>query len=147
MAINDEVKSLELNEFNDDEFDDEFNDLSYNELLNDFHDLYKSYEKHILKNGILKKKISNLSKELEDFSKEKEVILTCDSLKKENASLNAKVFYLTKIIHKFINGKKNFDIMLGGQKYIFDKGGIWYKLFLKTKYLKNYFVKASSSIA
>ena len=35
--------------------------------------------------------------------------------------------------------------MLGGQKCVFDKGGIGYKPFLKTKYLKNYFVKASSS--
>ena len=83
MAINDEVKSFKLNESSNDEFDDEFNDLSYDELLNDFHDLHKSYEKLILKNGIFKKKISNLSKALEDFSKEKEVILTCDSLKND----------------------------------------------------------------
>ena len=77
MTIDDEVKSLHLNDkFGDNEFDD---DLSYEELLNNFHDLYKSYEKLILKNCALKKKISNLSKELDDFSKEKEVILTCDT--------------------------------------------------------------------
>ena len=35
--------------------------------------------------------------------------------------------------------------MLGGQKCNFDKGGIGYKPFIKTRYLKNYFVKASSS--
>ena len=101
MAINDEVKSLELNdESSDDEFDDEFDDLSYEELLNDFNDLHRNYEKLIFKNGALKKKISSLSKELEDFSKEKEVILTCntcDSLKNENASLNEKFLDLTKI--------------------------------------------------
>ena len=75
-------------------------------LLNDFHDLHKSYEKFILKNSALKKKISNLSKELEDFLKEKEAILTCDSLTNENASLNAKILDLTEIVHKFTNGKK-----------------------------------------
>ena len=41
MTIEDEVKSLEL----DDEFsDDEFNNLSYEELLNDFNDLHKNCE-------------------------------------------------------------------------------------------------------
>ena len=34
--------------------------------------------------------------------------------------------------------------MLGKQKFVFDKGGIGYKPLIKTKYLKNYFVKASS---
>ena len=98
MAIDDEVKSIELNESSDAKFDDEFNDLSYDKLLNDYHDLHKSYEKLILKNDALEKKISILSKELEDFSKEKEVILTCDtcnSLENKNASLNAKVLDLT----------------------------------------------------
>ena len=82
-----EVKSLELNdESSDDEFDDEFDDLSYEELLNDFNDLHRNYENLIFKNGALKKKISSFSKELEDFSKENKVILTCDtynSLKNE----------------------------------------------------------------
>ena len=36
--------------------------------------------------------------------------------------------------------------MLHGQNYVFEKGGIGYKPFIKTKYLKNYFVKISSSI-
>ena len=45
MAIDDKVKSLELNEeSSDDEFDDEFDDLSYEKLLNDFNDLYRNYE-------------------------------------------------------------------------------------------------------
>ena len=64
IAIDDELKSLDLN---DKSSDDEFDDLSYEELLNDFHDLHKSCEKLILKNYDLKKKISNLSKELNDF--------------------------------------------------------------------------------
>ena len=52
---------------------------------------------------------------------------------------------MTKIVHNFTNGKKTFDLILGGQKCVFDKGGIGYKPFLKIEYLKNYFVKASSS--
>ena len=36
-AIDDEVKSLDLN---DKSSDDDFDDLSYEELLNDFHDLH-----------------------------------------------------------------------------------------------------------
>ena len=67
----------------------------------------------LMKNSFLRmvllKKKSSLSKELEDFSKENEVILTCDtcdSLKNENASLNEKVLDLTKIVHEFTNGKK-----------------------------------------
>ena len=85
MAINDEVESLD---FNDESSDDDFNDLSYDKQLNDFYDLHKNYEKPILKNCALKKKISNFSEELDEFSKEKEVILSCDtydSLKNENA--------------------------------------------------------------
>ena len=82
------------------------------------------------------------------FTKEKEVKLSCnncDILSKENSSLNDKILDLTKIVHKFTNGKKNFDMMLGGQKCVFDKGGIGYKSSIKQKYLKNYFVKASTS--
>ena len=79
MAIDDEAKSLELNgESSNDEFDDKFEDFSYEELVNDFNDLHRNQEKLIFKNGPLKIKFSSLSKELEDFSKEKEVILTCD---------------------------------------------------------------------
>ena len=99
MAIDDEVKSLELNdESSDDEFDDQFNDLSYEELLNDFNNLHRNFEKLMFKNSAFIKKISSLSKELKDFSKENEVILvcdTCDSLKNENASLSEKVLDLT----------------------------------------------------
>ena len=125
MAIDDELKSLELNDkSSDDEFDDEFNVLSYKELLNYFNYLHRNYEKLIFKNGALKQKISSLSKELEDFSKENEVILTydtCDFFKNENAFLNEKILDLTKIVHNFTNGNKNFDLMLGGQKCVFDK--------------------------
>ena len=71
MGIDDEVKFLELNVSSDDEFDNEFNHLSYDEVLNDFYDLHKSYKKLILKNCSLKNKISNLSKELDGFQKKR----------------------------------------------------------------------------
>ena len=56
--------------------------------------MHRNYEKFIFKSGALKKKFSSLSKEFEDFSKQKKVILTCDTcdfLKNENASLNKKI--------------------------------------------------------
>ena len=65
-----------------------------------------------------------MSKIVKELTKEKEVNLlcsTCDVLSKENTSLNDKVLDLTKIVHKITNGKKNFDMILGGQKYVFDK--------------------------
>ena len=156
MAIEDEVSSLEpKSEIHDDsETSCEFSendsdcDLSYKNLLSDFNDLHKNYEKLIFKNNALKKKILSLSKMVEEFTKEKEVKLSCsncDVLSKENTSLNDKIFDLTTIVHKLTNGKKNFDLMLSGQKCVFDKGGIGYKSSIKQKYLKNYFEKASTS--
>ena len=93
---------------------------------------------------LLKKKIYSLSKDLEDFLKEKEVVLTCGAfklLKNENASLIEKDLDLTKIVYKFTNGKKFFEIMLGRQKCIFDKGGIGYK-FLKQKLSQELFCQS-----
>ena len=91
-----------------------------------------------------KKKILSLTKELEDFSKIKLTCYVCASFNNENAFLNKKVLDLSKIVHQFINGKK-FFLILGGQRCVFDKKGVRYKYFLKTIYVKNYFVKASSS--
>ena len=135
MAFENEVNSLDNDDLLEDEFDEK---PSYNELLDDFNDLYMKFEKLALKNNALKKKIFSLTKELQDSLEEKKKLTceTCCNLKKVND--------LTKIVHNLTNGKKNFDLMLGKQKCVFDKGGIGYKPFLKTKYLKNYFIKASS---
>ena len=144
MAIDDEVTSLDYDDLLDDECDEK---PSYDELLDDFNDLHMRFEKLALKNNALKKKVLNLSKELDEALKIKEVTLSCkncDSFKMENASLQEKVLDLTKTLHKFANGKKYFDMMLGQKKCFFDKSGIGYKGFIKAKYLKNYFVKASS---
>ena len=65
----------------------------------------------------------------------------CVRLKNENGLLNEKVSDLTKIVHNFTNGKKNFDLMLGRQKYVFDKGGVGYKPFLK-KMPQNFFCQS-----
>lgn len=43
---------------------------------------------------------------------------------KENSPLKEKIEDLTNIIYKFTQGKKNFDFILGDQKYVFDKGEI-----------------------
>ena len=96
----------------------------------------------------LKRKFLGYLKWLKNLQKIKEVKLlcsNCDTLSKENTSLNDKILDLTEVVHKFTIGKKNFDMMLGGQKCVFDKGGIGYKSSIKQKYLKNYFVKASTS--
>ena len=103
-------------------------------MLDDFNDLHMKHEKLALENISLKKKILSLIKELEDFSKEKKTKLTCDvcaSLMNENGLFNEKVIDLIKIIYNFSNGKKNFDLILGGQKCVFDKEGIGYKPFIK----------------
>ena len=50
---------------------------------------------------------------------------------------------LTQIVYKFTLGEKNFDIMISEQRCVFNKRGLRYKPFVKQKYLKNYFVKAS----
>ena len=114
MAIDSEVKSLELD--NDDLLNDEIDERqSYDELLDDFNALHENMKKLILKNGVLKNMILSLTKELEDFSKEKKMKLTfnvCGNLKIENASLKEKILDFTKIIHKFTNEKKNFDKQL-----------------------------------
>ena len=133
MAIDNEVKSLDNDDLLDDEFDAK---SSYDELLNDFNDLYMKYVKLALKNSALKKKIFSLTKELEDFLKEKKMKITCDvssNLKNENVLLKEKFNDLTKIVYKFTNRKKNFDLMLGIQKCVFDKGGIRNKPFSKNQ--------------
>ena len=68
MVIDSELKSLELD--NDDLLDDKVDEKpSYDELLNDFNDLHRKYEKFALKNISLKKKILNLTKELDIFQR------------------------------------------------------------------------------
>lgn len=70
----------------------------------------------------------------------KRILETQKDFKKENvdydsehSSLKENDEDLIKIVHKFTQGKKNFDLMPGNQKCAFDKGRIRYKSFLKQK--------------
>ena len=74
-----------------------------------------------------KRKFLVLTKELEDFSKEKKNKLTCymcEGLKVEKDGLSEKVDDQLNFFYKFINGKKDFDMMLDKQRGMFDKGVI-----------------------
>ena len=89
--------------------------------------MHEQYKKLSLKNVALKKKILSLTKELKDFSKEKKNKLTydmCANLKVGKGGLYKEIDDLLKIVYKFTNEKKNFDMMLGKQRGMFDKGGI-----------------------
>lgn len=104
--------------------------------------------KNLLSNTLLSKrkklfigKREKLSETQNYFEKEK---VNYDSLIKDNSSLQENILDLTQIVYKFTKGKKNFDLILGEQKCIFDKGGIGYNPFLKQKSLKNFFVKTST---
>ena len=72
MAIDDEVKSLELN---NDEFNDEFDHLSYEELLNDFNNLHWNMKNSFLRMVLLKRKFLICQKSLKIFQKKRKVIL------------------------------------------------------------------------
>ena len=71
--------------------------------------------------------------------------LHVDELINENETLKKKSNELNEIVLKFTNGQKMLDNMLNSQKCVFDKGGLGYKPYLKQKYYKNYFVKATST--
>lgn len=43
------------------------------------------------------------------------------SFVKEKSSLKATIEDLTNVVYKFTQGKKSFDLMLGKQKWVFDK--------------------------
>ena len=129
-------------------FDLEDDLIPYDELLSNFYDLHDKFEKLASKYNVLKKKNASLEKELESTKKGKEKIqmcTNCSNLDTENKSLKEKVLDLTNIVHNFTNGKKNFDLMLGKQKCVFDKGGLGYRPCQKQKFFKNYFVKGTSS--
>ena len=68
-----------------------------------------------------------------------------EALAKENILLKEKVEDLTKTVYKFTLGKKNFDMLISKQRYVFDKQGLGFKPNLKQNFLKNHFVKASNS--
>ena len=66
-----------------------------------------------------------------------------DELIKENEVLKKKSNEHNEIVLKFKSGQKNLKKLLNSKKCVFDKGELVYKLSLKQKYYKNYFVKAT----
>ena len=113
--------------------------LSYEDIELEFSELHEEYSKLAHRNASHRKTIEQLKEEITLLTNEKNNALC------ENVSLKEKIDDLTKIVLKFTNGKKNFDQMLGGQRCVFNKGGLGYKPHVKQKYFKNYFVKASTS--
>ena len=165
MAIGDDDDLL-------DESDDEKvqNSFEFDELLDTFNELHELYDMLRKKYRILKKEHSSLlhvHASLESKNKLHENELArlkmenvklgkstlsipsstceCKSLKDENSALKKKNIDLHSIVTKFTLGEKNFKMLLGSQRCVFDKGGLGYKPYIKQKYLKNYFVKASTS--
>ena len=65
-----------------------------------------------------------------NFQKEKKTKLTCDACENWKSLFGWECWWLTQIVYKFINEKKNFDMILGKQNEMPDKSCIGYN-FLK----------------
>ena len=133
MALNDEVE-IQNSLVDGDSLYDELS-IAYDELLTNF-------EKLATKATLLKKKNASLSIELEKISALEK---GNESLTNENISLKERVDDLTKVVHKFTLGKKNFDMIISKQRCVFNKQGLGFKPTLKQNLLATHFVKASSS--
>ena len=66
-------------------------------------------------------------------------------VKKVNEELLKKNEWLISSLSKFSCGRKGFDMILAGQKCVFDKKGLGYKSSNNEKYFKHYFEKESTS--
>ena len=129
-----------------DELDEVNSNLSDENIHDVFEELYKDFEKLSLENIYLKKKIQQLEKELGEV-KEKfsNVEISKTHLEKENELLRKKNEWLTSSVSIFSCGQKYFEMILASQKCVFDKQGLGFKSSKNQKYLKNYFVKESTS--
>ena len=86
-----------------------------------------------IKNPLLRKMISTLTKECENLQNKNEV------LKRKNSILKETVEDLEKSLAKYVDEKEKLDAILGKQKYSLDKAGLGFnpfkrKIFLKTKH-------------
>jgi len=59
-----------------------------------------------------------------------------ETLEKEEIELRSKYGGLEKVVLKFSKRQDNLDKLLGSQRMSFNKEGIWYKPFDKTKHAK-----------
>ena len=115
-----------------------------NDALHKCNDLLNEKIKELeLDNEILHYRIASLKGKQNISYDEKSNV---DNLIKKNEELTKKSNKLNEIMLKFTNGQKNLEKLLNSKKCVFDKGGVGYKLNLKQKYYKNYFVKATSTI-
>ena len=86
-----------------------------------------------IKNPLLRKMISTLTKECENLQNKNEV------LKRKNSILKETVEDLEKSLAKYVDEKEKLDAILGKQKCSLDKTGIEYNPFKKRKLSKNRF--------
>ncbi|KAG6668099.1 hypothetical protein CIPAW_01G148100 [Carya illinoinensis] len=94
---------------------DNIENPSYEKLQNVLEEVYEKFEKLGIKYTALKKKNSSLTNEIEILRKESII------LKDENLELNKKKTDLENIVENFMNGKRNFEKLLGSQRCVFDK--------------------------
>ena len=111
----------------------EFNDLK---IQNDF--LEKENEA-----------ISDLKCQNDALRKEKEKLSSKDfsskTLEKENDDLKKQVEDLTKPLTKFTLKEQNLNILLGKQRFVFDKAGLGFNPTFKEKKYNNFFSKTTST--
>ena len=92
-----------------------FESNSYNNLQDDYNDLYEESLKLVNKTCELRKQVVSLTNEIELSKKH------VDELTTKNNELNAKILDLTTCLIKFTKGQKNLNLLLGSQKCVYVK--------------------------
>ncbi len=158
MANDDEVSS----NFNSDSEYETLND--HDELQNAFDELYYNFDELKTKYINLKKMHSSLSHKYDSLSENLDVMKSenksikseFEKLKikdspshyliSENEKLKLEVKDLTSCLEKFVNGKKNLNMLLGSQRWMYDKAGIGYNENDNEKSFENYSKNMGNSL-
>ena len=106
-ASDNEVVKLCLVEKEDDTNEVHFESNSFNDLQDDYNDLYEESLKMVSQNSMLRKQIIALTSEIDKSNKH------VNKLTAKNNELNDKVLDLTKCLEKFTKGQKDLDLLLG----------------------------------
>ena len=125
----------------EDQYEVNFN-FDDNEFMIECEEFLKYINKLDEKNTLLKKKVFELKKELDEIISKVEALKF--SLDKVNEELFKNNEWLVSSLSKFSCVQKAFDMILNSQKCVFDKNGLGYKSSNNGKYFKNYFVKDTS---